>query len=120
MNELASLNSRRRITVAAHVVLAACMASGLWLLVFGYTPEGMDSRWNYQRIQEGATLREVEALLGRPGEDIANELVPVSWVTTDGSRRYAKRRAPDGVGHIIIALDKDGRVCGKDMFEPSL
>jgi len=102
--------------VAFHVVVAIGLVCGLWWLVFG---EGRYSRQNYEKIRDGATLSEVERLLGRPGEEVSEGQLPHSPTTRPGQAgRYVVWRSHNG--YIAIALEKDGRVCGKIMFEPSL
>src|SRR5262249_8124990 len=115
----ASWISRRRTSMSVHIVLAFGIASGLWLLGF---PEGKYSGWNYDKIHDGMTLREVQSLLGGPGEDTSNgrRYYHKPGTARDLVIRHVAWEEPGGSGYIIVALDKDDRVCGKLMFQPSL
>jgi hypothetical protein len=92
---------------------------------------GTVSYHNYIKIREGMTLGEVEAILG-PGVEIPKSRLPETpdftepdpekrskpVVTGEQISRWSKGRIP-GETEIIIGF-KDGRVCDKWFWEPSL
>lgn len=102
--------------VAFHIVAATAVGCALWQFVFG---EGKYSGWNYDRITTGLTLHDVERLLGSRREELQKDQAPLSMFTVREPSRVFRWRSVYGHGEIIIALDNEGRVCGKDMFEPS-
>jgi hypothetical protein len=112
---------RRRTRIAIYFVVATAVAGAIWWLVYGDIRPGRYSRWNYEKIRDGMTLREVEALLGGPGEDASR----YAWYSykpntlSESGDKYRGWRPPSGSGGIVVGFDREGRVCGKSMFEPS-
>lgn len=85
---------------------------------------------NYERIQVGMSLVEVEALLGGTGEEIRRETLPgspdynepvlskrVKPVVT-GDKFFRWYESP--IGKKVIVGLKDDKVCDKWYWEPSL
>jgi hypothetical protein len=128
---------------------AGLVLVGLGLFALLYCPPGRFSYCNYQRVQLGMTLPDVEALLG-PGTEIGRDRLPVVVRPAPGVvvppdppggpyrtvRDYPVVEVPvvDGdrffrweadapwlqSGAYIIVAFRDGKVCDKTYWEPSL
>jgi hypothetical protein len=100
-------------TIAVAVVTVVASAVFFWAC-----PKGAYSRCNFARVQPGATLAEVEALLG-PGQRIVPAVIPG---TPTGpavvGQWYYRWRQPGGPNWIVVAFDWDYRACDKQMFGP--
>src|SRR5262245_24249697 len=119
MSGRAPQSRRRRLAVIVQAVTAVIIAAALCFLLYGDRREGRYSTYNYDKIHDGATLSEVEALLGGPGDDLSRELPPGTLSTpADQPHRFFEWKEPGGDGCIVIALDPDGRVCRKRMIRP--
>jgi hypothetical protein len=125
---------------------AGLLLVGLGLFALLYCPPARFSYCNYQRVQAGMNLEEVQALLG-PGTEIERRWVPqevrpkpgvvvpppgpnatvrdypvVEVPVVDGDRFFRwEADAPwlQSGAYIIIAF-RDGKVCDKTYWEPSL
>jgi len=112
---------RRRFAIAIQAVTIGIIVAALGVLLYGGRRSGRYSTYNFERIQDGATLGEVEALLGGPGADLSAELPPGTLNTpVDRPHRFFEWKEPGGDGCIVIALDPDGRVCRKRLIRPGL
>jgi hypothetical protein len=89
---------------------------------------GKFSYANYERIQVGMTLTEVERLLGAPGEEIDESFVALTNVGDKKTKRvvsgdkYYKwfKDKADVLGAWIVISLKNGLVAEKYYWEPSL
>jgi hypothetical protein len=121
MSGTVSQSRRRQIAPAIQAIAIAMIAAALCVLIYGDRRAGRYSTFNFDRIQDGATLGEVEALLGGTGADLAAELPTGSLNTpVDQPHRFFEWKEPGGDGCIVIALDPEGRVCRKRIIRPSL
>jgi hypothetical protein len=110
----------RRLAVAVQTVALVMIAVAVGFLLYGDRRAGRYSTHNYDRIKDGATLAEVEALLGGPGTDLSEELPQGALgAPVDRPHRFIEWKEPGGPGCIVIALDADGKVCRKRMVRPS-
>jgi hypothetical protein len=112
--------NRHRIPVIVQAVAIVMIAAALCFLLFGDRRAGRYSTYNYDQIQDGATLADIEAILGGPGTDMTQELPQGALdAPVDRPHRFFEWKEPGGPGCIVIALDSDGRVCRKRMIRPS-
>lgn len=89
------------------VIVAVCLALAVVLAgALVVRPHPVVNRANFERVNEGMTRAEVEAILGRlPGDDApAPDAAVCSWMG-DGTE-------------ILVAFDKNGRVEGCALVEP--
>jgi hypothetical protein len=115
---------------AAGLLSLAC----LWLYL-SFCGKGVVGRCNYNRIENGMTLEEVTALLG-PGDEVSGVPIYVDHSEPDREKRFKPVVTGErcfqwpkgwsmysisdlGAVRIIIGL-KDGKVCDKWIYEPSL
>ena len=116
-----SPQSKRRLKAASFIVAAAAIAGGVSWLALSDGGEGRYSRSNYEKIRDGMTIGEVQALLGAPGKDASQDAWRTYKRTTlsESPETFVGWRAPSGTGYIVVGFDRDGHVCGKSMFEPN-
>src|SRR5262249_17303556 len=74
------------------------------------------NRDTYERIEIGMTLKEVEAVLGRPGKMCHSGPTRMDFRTWPNTSRWFWSR---GKVTITVRLGPDGRVCSKDYDGPS-
>jgi hypothetical protein len=130
-------------------LVVALTLVGLGWYALLYCPPGRPCRCNYERVQVGMSLQEVEAFLG-PGTEIGRDRLPgmvrpkpgvvvpkdppggpyrtqrdypvevVPVVQGDRFFEWPPARPPLSGGLQIIVAFRDGRVCDKTYWEPSL
>lgn len=100
------------------IVLASLCVLLILAVVIWWPPSGPINRRNYERIQIGMPLAQVERLMGGPGRDIG----PVGWndVAFDEDRLRSWRAAPstlrnwyDSNHMITVHIDSNHNVVNK-------
>lgn len=117
--------SRRRQRVLYGVGAGVVLLS-IFLLCMLSLPPRMNSavsRADFERITVGMTLPQVEAILG-PGTKVSgggfvNDSGTVRPAVT-GSSYYQWPESIFGNNYIVVALDDDGKVCDKYLWEAAL
>jgi hypothetical protein len=96
-------------------VLLFAVGGGCLTLVL-WCPKGHVSYCNYERIQVGMALGDVEAILGSPGTEIDEVPTTPEKPVVSGDRFF---RWESNHTEIIVGI-RDDRVCDKWYWEPSL
>jgi hypothetical protein len=115
--------------VVALVAVGVPATVAVFTLVAWWNRTGCFSYRNYERIETGMLLEEVDGLLGRPGEEIPPEWVstvppwakisgsPAGWLGVVWGDRFFLWKS----GHCEVFVGvTDGRVTSKWYWEPSL
>jgi hypothetical protein len=105
------LRTRRLLLGAGAVVLLALAGLLAWVAC----PRAGVTRANYERIREGMTRRQVEALLGGPADDLAERGQDLPLLLGPDEDALIGDLWAGEEATIIVAFGSDGRVARKQL-----